>query len=348
MIENLSFDALRPKVTKCIEKYLSLSNNQSFTVGFYNRGKLFVLGNSDSAASLSYDIGSISKTMTAHLILHLSQNGLIDLNKSVSDYLDLPNGNYPTIYQLLTHTAGYGHLTPVGVTVPSLLKSGYSRRNIYQGCTAKTVQKCLARRKNRKTYGYSYSDFPYAILAVVAERVTGQRFSRLFENFVQEELQMSNTVITKEAHLRQPLAMLGKRSINFWKWEEENPYIAGGGLVSNVHDMLAYLSLQIESDAPYITAAHQICNESISPKNNVAMCIGWHTYKKSNQLWHVGGVGTFRSSIIINRKRKIGVVVLGNSKGRASANVHYLAKMLYSEMKIKKINFQKTKQMSQE
>ena len=82
MIENLSFDALRPKVTKCIEKYLSLSNNQSFTVGFYNRGKLFVLGNSDSAASLSYDIGSISKTMTAHLILHLSQNSLIDLNKN--------------------------------------------------------------------------------------------------------------------------------------------------------------------------------------------------------------------------------------------------------------------------
>ena len=38
-------------------------------------------------------------------------------------------------------------------------------------------------------------------------------------------------------------------------------------------------------------------------------------------------------------KRKIGVVVLGNSKGVASANVHYLAKMLYSEMKINKIKF---------
>ena len=345
MIDFLSSDALRPKVTKCIEKYLSLSGRQSLTVGFYRGGKWFIFSNAEFPTSLVYDVGSISKTMTAHLILYLAQKGLLDLHTSVSAYLDLPKGSYPTIYQLLTHTAGYGHLTPAEITVPSLLKSGYARRNIYQGCTAKTVLKCLARRKNQKSRGYSYSDFPYAILAVVAERVTRQRFSYLFERFVQEELQMKDTVITADEHLRQPPAMLGGRMIDFWRWGEENPYIAGGGLVSNVCDMLAYISLQIESDAPYITAAHQICKESVSPKRNVATCMGWHTYTRSNQLWHVGGVGTFRSSVIINRKRKIGVVVLGNSKGRASANVHYLAKMLYSEMKIHKIDFEKTATM---
>lgn len=75
----------------------------------------------------------------------------------------------------------------------------------------------------------------------------------------------------------------------------------------------------------------------MSKKSNIMMCFGWHTYKKSNQLWHVGGVGTFRSSIIFNRVKKYGVVVLGNAKGIVGANVHYLAKMLYSEIKIKKI-----------
>ena len=118
--------------------------------------------------------------------------------------------------------------------------------------------------------------------------------------------------------------------------------MAGGGLVSNVSDMLAYIALQIECDAPYIADAHRICEASISKKRNLAMCIGWHTYKNSNQLWHVGGVGTFRSSVILNKHRRIGVVVLGNSKGVASANVHYLAKMLYSEMKINKIRFDQT------
>lgn len=101
--------------------------------------------------------------------------------------------------------------------------------------------------------------------------------------------------------------------------------------------MLNYIAVQVESGEPYIRGAHRLCRESVSERSDVVTCIGWHSYKKSNQLWHVGGVGTFRSSIIINRPRKIGVVVLGNSKGKASANVHYLAKMLYSELKIKKI-----------
>ena len=341
MIDFLSVDALRPKVIKCIEKYISLSKHQSLTVGFYRRGKWFIFSNEDMPTPLLYDIGSVSKTLTAHLILSLVQKGLLDLHTSVSAYLDLPKGEYPTIYQLLTHTAGYGHLTPVEITVPSLLQSRYARRNVYRGCTAQTVLKCLARRKNRKPRGYSYSDFSYAVLAVVAERVTGEDFCPLFERFVQEELGMHQTVVTAPEHLRQPLAMLGDGAIDFWKWEKNNPYIAGGGLVSNIQDMLAYISLQIESDEPYITDAHQICKESISPKRNLASCIGWHTYTKSNRFWHVGGAGTFRSSVIVNRKRKIGVVVLGNSKGVASANVHYLAKMLYSEMKINKIDFEK-------
>jgi CubicO group peptidase (beta-lactamase class C family) len=339
VIDLLSTEAFRPKVAKCISKFLSISDNQSLTVGFYHRGRTYVMSNHSDPLSLSYDVGSISKTMTAHLILKLVHDGLISLDGCVSDYIDLPRGSYPTVYELLTHTAGYGHLTPAEITVPALLRHGYARRNIYEGCTSDTVVKCLSRRKNRKKGDYSYSDFPFAILAVIAERVTGKRFSELIESFVQNELNMKRTVVSIPDGLRTPPAALGGRTIDFWHWESDNPYIAGGGLVSNVEDMLTYIKAEIESREPYITDAHRLSPETVSDKRNLAMCIGWHTYKKSNQLWHVGGVGTFRSSIIINKKRRMGVVVLGNSKGIASANVHYLAKMLYSEMKINKINF---------
>ena len=102
-------------------------------------------------------------------------------------------------------------------------------------------------------------------------------------------------------------------------------------------DVLRYIALEIESDAACIAAAHTVCKESERKRNNHLACIGWHTYKRSNQLWHVGGVGTFRSSVILNRKQKLGVAVLGNAKGKTSANVHYIAKMLYSEIKNKRI-----------
>ena len=49
----------------------------------------------------------------------------------------------------------------------------------------------------------------------------------------------------------------------------------------------------------------------------------------------LGGAGTFRSSIIINKLKRCGG--LGNAKGIKSANVHYIAKMIYSEIKIKKV-----------
>lgn len=342
MFNFLSESALRPKIINCISKYQSLSKSQSLTIGFYHKGNLFVLGD-DNSAALHYDIGSISKTITAHLILDLIESGRLQLNAKVSDYIPLPNGDYPTIYQLLTHTAGYKNLTPMEITVPALVKYGYARKNIYDGCTRNTVLTCLKRRKRTvANAGYSYSDFGYAILAVVAEVVTGQDFSKLITDFTKSKLGMENTVISIPKENRQPKAILGDKQIDFWRWDNSNPYIAGGGLVSNVSDMLRYISLEIESNSPYITKAHKICTASLSENKNIATCIGWHTYKKSNQLWHVGGVGTFRSSVIFNKKRKLGVVVLGNSKGVSSANVHYLAKMLYSEMKINKIDFNAT------
>ena len=347
MIERLSLDAMRPKVVNSINQYLSLSENQSLTVGFYRNGRTYVFSNSDHPEQLEYDIGSISKTVTAHLILRIADDGKLSLNDSVSSYLDLPQGNYPTIYELLTHTAGYGHLTPIEITVPALLRHGYARRNVYEGCTAETVIRALRKRKKSKNHGYSYSDFPFAILAVVVERITGKSFSELIENFVQSELGMRNTYVTVPKETRLPRSAYAKRVIDFWSWEKDNPYVAGGGLVSTVSDMLTYVTHQIESTEKYITDAHRICEHSASQKSNVVSCIGWHTYKKSNQLWHVGAVGTFRSSVIINKRRKMGVIVLGNSKGVSSANVHYLAKMLYSEMKIRKIDFGRSSRASE-
>ena len=344
---NLSDEAFRPKLSGCINRYLAISEKYSLTIGLYKKGKEYIYTNEKDPYSLRYDIGSISKTITAHLILSLAEEGYLDINDSVSRYIDLPKGNYPSLYQLLTHTAGYGNLTPAEITVPALLSHGYARKNIYDGCSSARVIGCLAKRKNTVAKGYGYSDFAYAILAVVAERVMGRPFSELLNEFVHGRLGMKNTVICLDPKARLPLAAEKNRTYDFWHWSESNPYIAGGGLVSNIEDMMHYLALEITSKENFIKNAQVLCEKSLSQSSNIATCIGWHTYKKSNQLWHVGGVGTFRSSVIFNRKRGIAVAVLGNAKGVASANVHYLAKMLYSEMKINKIDFNKLKELNE-
>ena len=337
-ILSLAYTDLRQKTAKKIKDYLALSDNHRLTVGVYVKGKFYVFGNPEEERQYRYDMGSVSKTITAHLILKLCEEGILDLSHTVDAILPLKEGKYPTIHQLLTHTAGYHHLTPVEVTVPSLLAHGYARKNLYGNCTDKSVIKCLERRRFfRQRERYGYSDFAFAILAVVAQEVTRTPFAVLFEEFIQKELGLNHTVIEEGGGERQPLAAMGRRILPFGEWERKNPYIAGGGVVSNIEDVLRYLALQIESDEPYITSAHVVCRQSQLKNDNHLMCMGWHTYKKSDQLWHVGGVGTFRSSVIANRKRKIGVAVLGNAKGKAAANVHYIAKMIYSELKNKRI-----------
>lgn len=330
---SVSLNQLRPKLAEKINNYLALSAHNKLTIGLYKNGNCYIFGSTEETR-LFYDIGSVTKTVTAHLVLKLYENKQLDIHKTVDRYLPLKKGKYPTIYQLLTHTAGYHHLTPIEVTLPPLVTHGYARKNPYESCTVKTVIKCLERRRfitPRVRYGYS--DFASAILATVAEAVTKTPFSTLFEDFMHDDLDLKETFTVVSPEKRNPPAAKGKKLLPFWIWKRNNPYIAGGGMVSNIGDVLKYLALQIESDEPYITSAHTACEASELKNNNHLMCIGWHTYKKSNQLWHVGGVGTFRSSLILNKQLRLGVAVLGNAKGKASANVHYIAKMLYSELK---------------
>ncbi len=335
----LDYTALRSKAAEKIRRYLALSPHNRLTIGICKQGKCYIFGGEEET-KLRYDIGSITKTVTAHLILKLQSEGKLDLHQTVDAYLPLKKGKYPTVYQLLTHTAGYHHLTPAEITLPHLIAHGYARRNPYENCTANAVIHCLQRRRFRKPRArYGYSDFASAILAAVAQAVTEKPFDEIFEDFVHSDLGMTDTVLRLSAEDRQPKAAKGKRLLPYWVWKQGNPYIAGGGLVSSIEDVLHYLTLQMESDAPYITAAHTVCDASKLRRSNHLMCLGWHTYQKSNQLWHVGGVGTFRSSIIFNKERQLAVAVLGNAKGKASANAHYIAKMLYSELKNNRIRF---------
>ncbi len=328
--------ALRKKLLDRMESYLSLSDKQSLSVGFYVGGQQYIIDFNNNESELSYDIGSVSKTVTAHLILSLKERGLVELSSPVSDYLDLKKGSYPTLYELLTHTAGYGHQTPLELTLPMLLRHRYSFRNPYENAEKCDVIKALERRNGKnKTHTYSYSDFPYAILALVAESVTGRHFSSLIGEFVKNDLGLSNTFVMRKTNI--PPAIYRKKEIPYWKWNDDSPYLAAGGMVSNIYDMLDYVTLQTESEKSFITEGHKICESSFRDGESVGTTLSWHTYKNSDQLWHVGGVSTFRSSLIANRCRRLGVAVLGNSKGKRYANVHYIAKMLYSELKLKKV-----------
>lgn len=314
-----------------VQRYLQLSKNNCLAIGvLLPNGTMGYYASPHIQDDELFDIGSISKTFTAQVILKLVSQGKLSLSDSVDMFLPLPKGVYPTIEMLLTHTAGYKNLTPVEITVPSLLKNSYARANVYRGIQEKDILKALSKRNRARMRGYSYSDFAYAVLAVVASRITGKNIMTLLQEVI-DDYHMKNTrVISNDNRVK---CNLRGHIIPPWKWESNNPYLASGGICSTICDMLAYAKAQVEQHYSFTKLAQQRCNVSSNHSGSTDTCLGWHTYKRSNQCWHVGGVGTFRSSIIFNAKAKCAVVVMGNAKGAKSANVHYIAKLLYSEMK---------------
>ena len=327
------------KANETINEYLSMWDTNKLAIGVvFPNGERDFYVSKGAQLNTPFDIGSISKTFTAALILKLVSEGKISLDAYVDEYIDLPKGRYPKISQLLTHTAGCRYLTPIEITLPTLLKKSYQKANPYRHASEKTVIKCLSRRRHcKENYHYSYSDFPYAVLAIVASRVTGEPFPNLLENMIENDFGFLKTQIARRNN--REISYYKGHEIPSWDWELSNPYISGGGIVSNIVDMTEYASLQLKEELSYVRLSHKLWENSFQKHSNVGTCLGWHTYKKSNQLWHVGGVGTYRSSVIFNVKRRIAIVVLGNSKGKKSANVHYLAKLLYSDIQRKKLSF---------
>jgi CubicO group peptidase (beta-lactamase class C family) len=144
-----------------------------------------------------YRIASVSKSVTALGCMRLIENGVLELDADVSNYLPFGviNMNHPyvpiTLRMLLSHTSsiqdgdGYnGFLTATYTSegnLPSLgelleVGGGYYTSNMY-------------RTEEPGTY-FAYSNLNFGLVATVMEAITGQRFDVLMDSLVFEPLEL--------------------------------------------------------------------------------------------------------------------------------------------------------------
>lgn len=117
----------------------------------------------------AYEIGSISKHVTAVALLRLWEQGRVDLDRPVGDYLDdIPEAwRRTTLRQLATHTSGVPDYEEAG---------GYG---VYETKpTPAEVYAIVADRPLDFEPGtrWSYSNTGYFLLSRVVEQVSGERF----------------------------------------------------------------------------------------------------------------------------------------------------------------------------
>ena len=143
-------------------------------------------------ADTMYRIASISKLVVTLGVMRLVEAGKLSLDADVSDYLGfkLRNPHFPddriTLRMLLSHTSslrddgGYYWEAKLGVHFRDVLVPGGARygKGEMWSSTAKPG-----------AY-FQYANFPWGVVGMIMERVTGERFDRLMRRLILDPMEL--------------------------------------------------------------------------------------------------------------------------------------------------------------
>lgn len=127
-----------------------------------------------------FGVGSITKTFVARVILQLVEEGRLDLDRTATDYVDLPevgavpNADRATLRQLINHQSG----VPTWEFEPSWIRKGRGDQMILGHVWGKTETleyntADLTPPEHGPGVRYAYSNSNYTLLGLVIEAVTG-------------------------------------------------------------------------------------------------------------------------------------------------------------------------------
>lgn len=294
-------------------EYTTKGNPDSIiTVGIIKDGQLSYKVYGENGRELTaelhlYEIGSLTKPFTAVLINKAIVEGKINLDATIDSYLPLPDSNkYPTIKGLLTHTSGYKSYYFESPMVSNFFKG----RNDFYGINKEMVlNKASGLSMPKENYGFTYSNYGYAVLGLVLKAVYDTDYTVLVNNYVQNELGMEDTRVSDNS---------GDLS-HYWDWQENDAYISAGALMSNISDMLSYAQMQLESN-PYFSECHK-SQIAINASNENYKLMGihmdeigmsWMIDNVNGIIWHNGGTGDYNSYLGFSLETGTAVVVLSN------------------------------------
>jgi len=300
--DELLAEALDGKKDACVTVGILKDGQTSYEV--YGEG-----GKRLEQTEYRYEIGSVTKTMTASLIARAVLDGKLQLTDTIDKYLALPEGKvYPTIASLLTHTSGLDGEYFEWSMLPYVFKHSV---NPLRGISGETILKEYedVNLEEGKDYGFSYSNYGFALLGLVLEEVYGEDCAGMINSYLADELNMKNTYVSNgDADFE-----------GNWQWDSGDAYIPAGAVVSDITDMLTYAQAQLDGGP-----VPDLCHQSIKQLNAsdkwarmAGLCVdeagmSWMLDTENGFIWHNGGTGVHSSYLGFCPEANTAVVVLSN------------------------------------
>lgn len=267
-------------------------------------------------ADTLFEIGSISKTFTASLLVAMEQARLVRLDTPLDELLpppDRPGRQEPvpiTLESLATHCSGLPRL-PWGW--PTLLAMYAWPRQPYRFGSRARLRRWLRGRRLGRGQRYRYSNLGYGVLGNVLADRAGTTYAKALQRFVLQPLALEHTHVgagnERANRVAQPHTALGRR-VNAWDLRAMAP---AGGIRSSLGDMARWLEANLAMRAPLDARLHEARANSAGLHRSVAL--GWHVDGEGERrvVWHNGATGGSRSIIAFAPAHGTGIVVLANS-----------------------------------
>ena len=215
-------------------------------------------------------IASISKTLSAIVVMKLVEEGTLELDRDVSEYMgwELRNPHYPdraiTLRHLLAHVssirdAGESYI----IRYPRALKEAFDPADPDFG---ERFQIAEEGRDRGPGAFYEYCNLNYGVVGTVLEKVTGVRFDVLMREQFFEPLDLPggfNVAELSEAE-RQSLATLYRRGENELNWHPEGPWVA------QTDDLSEGIPTALPADADYVPGTN---GAQFSPQGGARMSL---------------------------------------------------------------------------
>ena len=185
-----------------------------------------------------YEVASVGKTFTAFVVMMLVEEGVIELDNAIADYLDnLPSAwRSVTVRHILSHQSGLPGYTDVDNYWKDVIRYELSQAEIID------LVRDLPLMFQPGEYS-SYDNTGYYLLGMMLEQITGKSYADLMQERLFKLLGMTATKMNNPREIvphRASGYRLPKDKLINKPYYSPSVTFSGGGQLSSIEDMVKY------------------------------------------------------------------------------------------------------------
>lgn len=313
------------RINEIIAPYANSSSTASLSIGifkdnqtsYYGYGETKKGNNTIPDSETLYEIGSITKTFTALLMIDYLQTNSLSIENPINNFLpsDIPivqhDGNPIRIKHLLNHTSGLPRL-------PDDFETGMDPNNPYKHYDSSKVYSYLKNFTLQINPGqtWEYSNLGAGLSGIILERQNHKSYEQLLIEKICTPLGLGKTKITLNSADSSNFAFGYNsygRQVPYW--DDMNAFKGAGAIKSNAKDLIAYGKNILNSQSSVLKTQIETCLNITFESSDLKMGSGWIylSINGNEVLYHDGGTAGFTSFMFICKDKNLILVLLSNN-----------------------------------